>query len=242
MHREHHRWYSERLGRDMDLLVFGHAGAKVLIFPTRDGRFHEYEELRLVAALGHKIQAGQLQLYCVDSVDWESLYCFWCQPADRIRRHQAFEEYILNEVLPLMAQKNSHPCTIAHGVSLGAFHAINIAFRHPHLFKKVAAFSGRYDLTLNVEQFQDLFSGYRDDLIYFHTPSQYLPNLDCPHRLAALRRMDIVIVIGKEDPFLDNNRHLSRTLWDKGIWHALHEWDGRAHQGYDWRRMAPLYV
>jgi esterase/lipase superfamily enzyme len=242
MHREHHRWFSERLGRDMDLLVFGHAGAKVLVFPTRDGRFHEYEELRLVAALGHKIQAGQLQLYCVDSVDWESLYCFWCQPADRIRRHQAFEEYILNEVLPLMAHKNAHPCTIAHGVSLGAFHAVNIAFRHPHLFQKVAAFSGRYDLTLNVEQFQDLFSGYRDDLIYFHTPSQFLPNLDCPHRLAALRRMDIVIVIGKEDPFLDNNRHLSRALWDKGIWHALHEWDGRAHQGYDWRRMAPLYV
>lgn len=242
MNREYHRWYSHRLGRDMELLVFGHAGAKVLVFPTRDGRFYEYENLRLVDAVRHKLEAGQLQLYCVDSVDWEALYCFWCSPPDRIRRHNAFEDYILHEVMPLMAMKNGHPCTIAHGCSLGAFHAANIAFRHPHLFQKLAAFSGRYDLTLNVEHFRDLFSGHRDDLIYFHTPSQYLPNLSCPHRLEALRRMDIVFVVGREDPFLDNNRHLSHTLWSKGIWHALHEWDGRAHQGYHWRRMAPLYL
>ncbi|AFL74681.1 esterase family protein [Thiocystis violascens] len=242
MNREYHRWYSHRLGREMELLVFGHAGAKVLVFPTRDGRFHEYEDLRLVESLRHKIEAGQLQLYCVDSIDWESLYCFWNHPADRIRRHHAFEDYVLNEVLPLMAAKNPHPCTISHGCSLGAFHAVNIAFRHPHLFRKVAAFSGRYDLSLNVEDFRDLFGGHRDDLTYFHTPTQYLPNLGCPDRLAALRRLDIVLVVGSQDPFLDNNRYLSRLLWDKGIWHTLHEWDGRAHQGHAWRRMAPLYV
>jgi esterase/lipase superfamily enzyme len=154
MHREYHRWYSGRLGRDMELLIFGHAGAKVLVFPTRDGRFHEYENLRMVDALRHKLDAGQLQLWCIDSIDWESLYCFWCHPADRIRRHGAFEEYILNEVMPLMQQKNPHPCTISHGLSLGAFHAANIAFRHPHLFQKLVAFSGRYDLTLNVEHFR----------------------------------------------------------------------------------------
>jgi esterase/lipase superfamily enzyme len=65
MNREYHRWYTPRLGRDMELLVFGHGGAKVLVFPTRDGRFHEYEDLRLVEALRPKIDAGQLQLWCV---------------------------------------------------------------------------------------------------------------------------------------------------------------------------------
>ena len=242
MNREYHSWYSERLGRTMELLVLGHAGAKVLVFPTRGARFHEYEDLRIVEALGHKIRAGQVQLYCVDSIDGESLYCDGCHPADRIRRHGAFEDYVLNEVLPLMAMKNPHPCTIAHGCSLGAFHAVNIAFRHPHLFQKVAAFSGRYDLTLNVDCFRDLFSGHRDELVYFHTPTAYLAGLHCPGRLAALRRMDIVLVIGNQDPFLDNNRYLSRLLWEKGVRHDLHEWDGRAHQGYHWRRMAPLYV
>ncbi|MGO8070719.1 esterase, partial [Rhizobium leguminosarum] len=41
----------QRLHRDMEMLVFGHAGAKVLVFPKRDGRFFEYEQLGLVASL-----------------------------------------------------------------------------------------------------------------------------------------------------------------------------------------------
>jgi esterase/lipase superfamily enzyme len=242
MNREYHRWYTPRLGRDMELLVFGHAGAKVLIFPTRDDRFHEYENLRLVESVRPKIEAGQLQLWCVDSIDQETFYCDWCHPANRIRRHSQYEEYILNEVMPMMASRNNHPCTIAHGCSLGAYHAANIAFRHPHLFQKLAAFSGRYNLTLNIDDFRDRFDGYRNEEIYHHTPVWFLPNLACDWRLQHLRQMDIVLVIGREDPFIDNNRHLSRILWDKGIGHALHEWDGRAHRGYFWRKMAPLYV
>ena len=39
MNREYHQWWSERLRRNMELLVFGHAGAKVLVFPSRLGRF-----------------------------------------------------------------------------------------------------------------------------------------------------------------------------------------------------------
>jgi esterase/lipase superfamily enzyme len=76
----------------------------------------------------------------------------------------------------------------------------------------VAAFSGRYDLTLNVAQFHDLFDGNRAEPIYFHTPTQYIANRRCPERLASLRRMDIVPVVGREDPILDNNRCRSRLL------------------------------
>jgi esterase/lipase superfamily enzyme len=242
VNREYHRWYSPRLQRDMEILVFGHGGAKVLVFPTRDGRFHEYEDLGLVQSLRHKLDAGQLQLFCVDSVDWESFYCDWCHPSGRIRRHVQFEEYILNEVMPLMARKNGHHCTIAHGCSLGAFHAVNIAFRHPHLFDKVAAFSGRYDLNLSVDHFRNLFDGYYDDQIYHNTPTHFLPNLACEWRVGNLRRMDIVLVVGDQDPFFDNNRHLSWLLSEKGIRHRLHVWEGRAHRGRYWRAMAPLYV
>ena len=226
----------------MELLIFGHGGAKVLVFPTRDGRFHEYEDIGIVDALSSKINSGQIQLFCVDSLDHESLYCFWRHPADRIRRHMAFEDYILHEVLPLMGSINQHPCTIAHGSSLGAYHAANIAFRHPHLFNKLSAFSGRYDLTLNVESFRDLFDGYHDENIYYHNPSQFLPNLTCEQRLWHLRNMDIVIAIGQADPFLDNNLQLSRILGEKGVNHALHQWGGRAHRASAWRKMAPLYI
>ncbi|MGZ8191120.1 MAG: esterase family protein [Methylococcaceae bacterium] len=242
MNREYHKCWSDNLQRDMELLVFGHAGAKVLIFPTRDGRFYEYEDLGIVETLKDKIDQGWLQLYCVDSIYAESFYCDWAHPSGRIQRHIAYEQYILDEVLPFMNAKNPHECTISHGLSLGAFHAANIAFRHPDLFKKLVAFSGRYDLTLNVESFTDLLDGFYNEDIYFHTPNHFLPNLDCSWRLNKLREMDIILVIGAEDPFLENNLELSAILHRKNINHQLIIWDGRAHKGRYWRQMAPLYI
>ncbi len=242
MRRDYHRWYSPRLHRDMELLTFGHAGAKVLMFPTREGRFWEYEQLNIVASLAAKINAGHLQLFCIDGLARESFYDTGRHPADRIRRHAAYEEYILNEVLPLMASINPHECTMAMGCSLGAFQAASLAFRHPHLFHKLVAFSGRYDLTMQVEHFGDLFDGYYDDEIYFRTPMHFLPGLACPWRLENLRRLDIVLVVGREDPFLDNNLRLSGLLGEKSVSHQLHFWDGRAHRAGAWRKMAALYV
>lgn len=242
MRRDHHRWYSPRLDRDMELLIFGHAGAKVLMFPTRDGRFWEYERLGLVASLADKVEAGLLQLYCIEGLAQESFYDRGRHPADRIRRHAALEDYILHEVLPLMAALNAHDCTMVAGCSLGAFQAASLVLRHPHLFRKLVALSGRYDLTAPVECFGDLFDGYYGDDVYFHTPAHFLPGLSCAERLAALRRLDIVLAIGREDPFLDGNRHLGRLLDEKGVPHRLHVWDGRAHSARSWRKMAALYV
>jgi len=242
MNREYHKWWSPRLNRDMELLVFGHAGAKVLVFPTRGGRFHEYEDMRMTESLRHKVENGELQLYCIDSIDSESFYCWWAHPSGRIQRHETYERYILEEVLPFMHQKNPHHCVISHGCSLGAYHAANIAFRHPHLFNKLVAFSGRFDLTFAVDEFHDLFDSYYDDSIYFTTPTHFLGSLDCKHQLHHLRKMDIVLVIGEADPFRENNEHLSRILHDKRIAHRLHYWQDRAHRSRYWRQMAPHFV
>ena len=226
----------------MELLVFGHAGAKVLVFPTRGGRFFEYENMRMTAVLRQKLNNGELQLFCVDGVDAESFYCWWAHPSGRVQRHESYESYILNEVLPFIHQKNPHPCLISHGCSLGAYHAANIAFRHPHLFRKLAAFSGRYDLTLAVDCFKNLLDGHYDDAVYFNTPTHYLSNLECPDRLEHLRRMDMVFIIGEEDPFKANNEHLSQILHAKEINHRLVYWHDRAHRGYYWRQMVPHFL
>ncbi len=242
MHREYRHWWSPNLEREMEMLIFGHAGEKVLVFPTRSARFFEYENLGLVHSLSDKINAGELQLYCVDSIDAESVYCFWAHPDGRIRRHIQYEEYILREVLPLMAAKNHHPCTVAHGCSLGAYHAANIFFRHPHLFNRLVAFSGRYDLTLEVESFSNLFDGFYSEDIYYHTPTHFLQNLNCPEQLRHIVNSDIIFTIGKDDPFLQNNHLISSILNQKGVPHRIYEWDGRAHRGRFWRQMAPLYL
>lgn len=242
MRREYHAWHSPNLQRKMELLQFGHAGARVLVFPTRVGRFFDYENWRLVEALRPKIDAGHLQLFCVDSIDAESFYCDWCRPEERIKRHLQFERYILDEVLPLTEAENPDSPLIAHGCSLGAYHALNIAFRHPELFIKVVSLSGRYDLNMNAGSYRDLFDGYHDEEIYFNNPSHYVPNLAEGEVLDNIRKLEIIIATGEADILADNNRHLSHALWEKGIWHRFDVWEGEAHRAKYWREMVPLYL
>lgn len=240
--REYFKWYSPHLYREMELLVFGHAGARTLVFPTRAGRFFDYENWGLVAALRKHLENGWLQLFCVDSVDAEGLYCYWCKPEDRIRRHMQYQEYILHEVVPLMEYKNPTPFFIAHGCSLGGYHAVNIALRYPHLFRKVVALSGRYDLTKPVGSFRDLFDGFRNEDIYYNMPSLFVPNLQDHGILELVRSMDITLAIGREDAFYRNNQEFSTALWNKGVWHAMRVWDGEAHKPFHWRKMVQLYL
>ena len=242
MNREYHKWFSPHLNRDMEMLVFGHAGARTLVFPTRSGRFFDYENWGMVNAARDKIEAGFIQLFCVDSVDADGLYNETSPPHERTHLHTQYEKYILYEALPFTASKNANPFTISHGCSLGAYHAVNIAFRHPHLFHKIVALSGRYDLTQTVGSFRGLFDDYYDDAIYYHTPNHFLAQLTDPYLLGLMRRMEITLAVGQEDAFLDNNRQFSDVLCSKEINHNLYIWDGEAHRPRSWRPMVALYL
>ena len=243
MNREYHKWFSPYLQRDMELLVFGHAGDPVLFFPTRTAHFYDYEDWHVIDALKPKITAGKIQVYCLDSIDKESFYSKNIHPAARILRHLAYEQYILHEVIPMAGKKNpEHSTFIAAGCSLGAYHAANLAFKYPWLFHKMVGLSGRYDLTLSLEHFGDLFEGYRDENIYYNTPSQFIPNLHDPDIIRQLKAMEIIFVVGEKDVFLENNQQLSDALWNKGIWNALHLWDGESHKAKYWRHMVQLYL
>jgi len=242
MNREYHRWYSNRLGRDMELLVFGHAGRAVLFFPPRMGRFYDYENWGVVAALTNRINNGELQIFCVDSVDGESLYNGWSHPDERISRHLQYEQYILCEVLPLMNTKKPDNDFAVAGCSMGAYHAANIALKHPHLFNKLVCMSGRYDLTRPVQYFRDLFDGYHNENIYFNMPRQFMANMHDETLLGTIRRLDILLVIGETDPFKYDNCEFTDLLWWKGIAHRFYTWQGFAHTPRSWRQMAPLYL
>ncbi len=146
MHRSYHRWYSGTLGRDMELLLFGHAGAPVLVFPTSQGRFYEYEDRGMVRALAEHLEHGWIQLVCVDSIDGESFYCTWAHPGGRIWRHVQYERYLLDEVIPGVQASNTDPFWMTTGCSFGAYHAVNLALRHPELIKRTIGLSGIYEI------------------------------------------------------------------------------------------------
>ena len=242
MNREYHKWYSPSLQRDMELLAFGHAGIAVLFFPARTGRFYDYENWGVINVIRDKIEQGHMQVFCVDSIDSESFYNESCHPSKKIARYLQYEQYILKEVLPLMQNKNPGVTMISAGCSLGAFHAINFAFKHPRYFCKVVGMSGRYDLSQEVSHYCNLLPDYWNEYVYFNMPNQYIPNISDPGLLYFLRNLEIILVVGQEDPFLSSNSYLSQALHYKGIPNSLYIWQEEAHRPRYWRKMVGLYL
>lgn len=240
--RGYKKWFSANLQRDMELLIFGHEGQPVIFFPTRMARFYDYEDWGVINSLQEKILAGKIQVYCIDSVDEESFYCKNIAPPERMKRHIQFEKYLLDELIPFIGKQNKNTALISAGCSLGAYHAVNFAFRHPHLFKKVIGLSGRYDLTLQMKFFDDLFGGYWDEDIYYNMPGQYIHNLTGGLLIEELRNLDIIFSIGVEDAFFENNLLLSRTLHQKSIPNILHLLDGEAHKAKYWGELLKIYL
>jgi esterase/lipase superfamily enzyme len=219
----------------MDLLQFGHAGARVLVFPSSMGKFYEWEDRGMVTAVADWIEQGWFQLWCVDSVDSESWYAKWKIAADRARAQQAYDEYLYHEVLPLTEHRNANPFLIATGASFGAYHAMSFGLRHPEKIARVLGLSGLYDI-------REQTGGYSDERIYFHNPSDVILGEQDEGRLAATRRMDIIMAIGRDDPMRTGNEEFSRRLDSKGIWHALRIWDGWSHDWPYWTRMLRAYL
>lgn len=235
MNRDYHRWHSPSLGRDMELLVFGWGGARLLVFPTSMGRYFEWEDRGMMEALGEHIARGWVQVFCVDSVDSESWYAKYKHPHDRAARQFDYESYIVREVLPFTQMVNGNPFLMAAGASFGAYHAVTMGLRNPHLFNRVIGMSGLYDI-------REQTDGYYDDTIAAQNPSHFVSTLSDHGHLEALRHMDIILATGKDDSFVGNNEYLSRILWEKGVGNALRLWDGWAHDWPWWRDMIRIYV
>lgn len=235
MHREYHRWYSPSLNRDMELLIFGHAGARVLVFPTSMGRFYEWQDRGMIGALGEQIERGWLQLYCVDSVDEESWYAKWAHPGGRAYRHHQYFEYLRNEVLPLSRQKNDNPFMITTGASFGAYHAMAFGLKYPYLVGRILGMSGIYDI-------RGWTDGFHNEYVYFNNPVEFIANEQDPGRIGLLQGLDIIITAGKGDRLLSSSQEMSSVLWNKGIGNALREWDGWAHDWPWWMQQVQMYI
>ena len=235
MHRAYHRWDSPALNRPMEMLVFGHAGAPVIVFPTSQGRFYEYEDRGMVGALSEHLEKGWIQLICLDSVDAESWYCDWAHPRGRLFRHDQYEQYVLDEVLPFIRSQNSNTFTMLHGCSFGAIHAMIFGLRHPTRFNRVIGLSGYYDI-------HRFLGGYHDEEVHYHNPIDIVQGLQEGLLMQQIRQLDIIMAIGREDGAAAANQALSDALWSKNIWHAMRWWDGWSHDWPFWQKMMLHYI
>ena len=233
MKREYHKWYSPALRREMELLVFGHAGAPLIVFPTSMGRFYDYEDRGMIHTMEWRYESGALQAFSLDSVDAESWYNKSVHPRDRVRRHNQYEQYLINEVIPFIRSRNPSEELALTGCSFGGYHVMNLVLRHPDLVTYAVSMGGAFD----IRQFLD---GYYDDNCYFNCPPDFLPNLSDDWYLSRYRtHTRLVLATGERDICLAENQRHGRIMDEKRIPHWLDVWgDGTGHDWPWWQRMA----
>jgi len=225
---DYYRWHSHRLGRDMGIVVYGHWGPPMIVFPTSGGDEWEFERHSMIGALEEAVDGGRVKLFCVDVNHADSFANRRAHPAHRSWMQRQYDEYIRQEVIPFL-RDHTRTADIAvwtMGVSLGAYHAVNTLFKYPDIVKRCYALSGVYDM----KRFMD---GVYDENFYFNNPVDYLANLSDPWALGHLATCDIHIATGT-GPWekSDESYRLSAVLASRRIRHHLDDWG--ALGGHDW--------
>jgi esterase/lipase superfamily enzyme len=223
MKRTYGAWNSPSLGREMEYLWFGDRGRPFLLFPTSMGRFYQNEDFGLVGAVADKVDAGWIQVICVDSVDAESWYNLQSHPRDRAHRHDQYDRYLRDEMFPLILQRTGGNLAVG-GASFGAYHAANVAGRYPGLVTKAICFSGLYHMGRYLD-------GYWDETCYFHSPAAYIPNMD-DEWCGRLRQVEWIVATGEHDSLIAENRGLADILTRKNVGCHAEFWPGVF--GHDW--------
>jgi len=204
--------------------VYGHWGRPLLVFPTEGGDAREFADNGMVAAVGDLIEAGRVKLYCVDSFDAYTWSASDVPLEERARRHAGYESWILDAVVPFIRADSSGAAEIATaGCSLGAFHALNLAFKRADLFPLALCLSGNY----NPATWRGW--GEQGDAVYFNNPEAYVANLHGDHLEWLRSRLSLLLVCGRgqwEDTTgaLESTLRFAELLRAKEIRHELDLW------------------
>ena len=231
MKEAYFKWHSSNLNRDIEMLVFGHSGQPVILFPTSMGSFHENKDMGLIESARWYIEQGLIQIYCPDSIDKDSFYNKNIYPIHRISNHGLYDKMICHEIVEKVKDNTPSGKVVVAGCSFGGYHAANFAFRHPgyvsHLFSMGGAFS-----------IKDFMEGFHNDDVFYNNPESYLPGLDD----YELWNIDIALGTSNWDICYDANLKLSKILDEKKVHHWLDVRQDREHDWPVWTEMFPHYL
>ena len=239
MNKQVTSWFSPSLQKEMPIVSYGHFGDALLMIPTAGADFLEYERFLLIDTLAPFINAGKMKVFSIDSINKESWLNTSMLPSHKAIRHNQFNEYVYNEVMPFIrSQTSNNTMVYTCGASLGALHSMNLFLKRPDLINGTIAMSGVYDLT-------DYTDGYWDEQVYFNSPMHYIPNLNSNQHLDKIRASHHIHIYSGSGSYESPSasRKFSQVLWDKGIWNDLDIWgQDMKHDWPTWRAMLPFIV
>ncbi len=95
-------WYSPNLQKAMPVAVYGHYGTALLLIPTAAADYLEYERFQLIDSISGYIEQGKIKVFSINSINTESWMNNQINPRDKSIRHQQFNNYVFEEVIPFI--------------------------------------------------------------------------------------------------------------------------------------------
>lgn len=237
----YHKEYSDCLGRDMEFKVYGSGGKPVLAIPGERGRFFQWEETGMVDALKSELERHRLQLFVADTIDAETVCNQWGDPYHRVRMHEGWYHYVVDELVPRIEELNATgQDLLVVGCSMGAYHAANFFLRRPDLFDGVIALSGAYDT-------YRMYQGYMDEVAYANDPCVSLSGMSLDHPyIDMFNRRRMVFCCGQgsgEENSLVATRRLEQVFLRKGIRARMDYWGFDVdHSWFWWNQQMPYFL
>ena len=233
---------SRLLRRYLPYDVYGHGGRPILVFPTQDGKCGDYGQFKMPETIAERIEKGDVQLFCVDSIDKETWSGSEDQKPLRSYMQELWYRHIVEEFLPVLQEINgTRLAPITTGCSMGATHALNFFLRRPDLFDGVIALSGAYDARY--------FFGedYMDDTLYMNSIVDYMANLPLDHDyIPMFNARNIVLCTGQgawEEEMVRTTRIMKDIFAAKGIRATVDFWGHDvAHDWPWWQKQLPYFL
>ncbi len=240
MQIRYYREYSKHLDRMMEYKTYGHDGQVVLVIPTQDNRFYEWEDQGMFEEVKDLIEQGRVQFVCADGIDFQTWSNVYDEPSLRMIQHEKWMHYLVDELIPsaLEEMHSKEDKVYVTGASLGALHATNLLFRFPDVCKGVVALSGIYDVSM-------FLHGYQDEITYLNNPLQYLPQMSKDHTyIQKYNEARLIFCVGQgqwEDQTKEDLHKLEQILKEKGIHAWCDYWGLDVYHDWPWWRIQIRY-
>jgi esterase/lipase superfamily enzyme len=234
--QEHYRkWYTPYFEHEFEMLVFGHAGIPIILFPTSQGKYYQNKDFGLLDSIAWYVNQGIVKVYCPDSRDEMSWYNKSIHPADRVNTHLAYERIIMHEVAMAARNETGIDKVIFAGASFGGYHAMNFGLKFPQFTSHIISMSGAFDM-------RSFMDGYYSDEFYYNNPVDFVGGMSTQTMSQQYGDLSIIVGVAEDDACKEDNFNFSKLLKEKGVSHWFDFWEGHSHDWPIWREKLPLYL
>lgn len=224
--------HGDKANKDFDLVVYGSTGRPAIAFPEGDSSCLSWENNGMVDAVADLVDAGKVQLFCVDTSDSESWHAHGALREYRLENLEGFFAFVEGELATFIKKASgSKEPPLVLGAGMGALNATIAMLRRPKDYSGLLALSGTYDV-------HQLIEGELDEPWRAFSPFDLLADLTSRKAEATLlRERQLAFVCGQHgsETGADTQRQLDAAMAERDVPATFEYWGfDVSHDWYWW--------